>query len=337
MIRLHPIFKLREQVTEGIIQLLESVTLGTDGAHYRHLDTRERIHEADNPLYLSMERHEKVLGNITLCRRENNWYIRYFAFSAGMQAGGKQKSNAKDGLLRRELEKFFQQAMENEGVDQFYAYIDPRNVKSLWMSENFGFSTVAKVATQTFSRTSWKKSTRVRREEHDLPVEVVERFKKRPFFFNDQLNKLPYYSIRDKDGELLAFAKGYTADWEISRLPGKWGGVLTKLIPFVPFVRKVIRPKSHSFLVPEAVYVKGDSSELLNELFEGMLSIEKKNLLIWWVDEKDPLYAKSHKNVRWGLLDRMVGVNHADVVVRSKDGNSKGLNDPIYTSGFDFI
>lgn len=337
MIRLHPIFKLREQVTEGIIQLLESVTLGTDGAHYRHLDTRERVHEADNPLFLSMERNEKVLGNITFCRRKNNWYIRYFAFSAGMQAGGKQKSNAKEGLLRRELEQFFQQVMEIEGVDKFYAYIDPRNVKSLWMSENFGFSTVGKVATQTFSRTKWSKTTRVSTEDGSLPNEVSRCFKDRPFYFDDQLNKLPYYSIRDDNGELLAFAKGYIADWEISRLPGKWGGVLTKLIPYVPFVRKVIRPKSHSFLVPEAVYIKNDSPALLNELFEGMLSIEKKNLLIWWVDEKDPLYSRTKNDIRWGLLNKMVGTNHADIVVRSKDGNDQEFTEPIYASGFDFI
>ena len=337
MIRLHPIFKLREQVTEGIIQLLESVTLGTDGAHYRHLDTRERIHEADNPLFLSMERHEKVLGNITFCRRKNNWYIRYFAFSTGMQAGGKQKSNAKDGLLRLELEQFFQQAMESEGVDKFYAYIDPRNVKSLWMSENFGFSTLGKVATQTFSRTRWSKTTRVMRVVGDLPGVIEDHFSHRPFYFDDQLKKQPYYSIRNNDGELLAFAKGYIADWEISRLPGKWGGLLTKLIPFVPFVRKVIRPKSHSFLVPEAVYVKDNSPELLNELFEGMLKLEKKHLLIWWVDEKDELYRQSKNEVRWGLLDKMVGVNHADIVVRSKDGMDQELKSPIYTSGFDFI
>ena len=103
---MHPIFKFRTEVTEEILALLESVTLGTDGAHYRHLDTRERIFESDNPLFLSMERHTKVLGNVTFCRREKNWYIRYFAFDGAMQAQGKKKSSS-NGLLKRELNAFF--------------------------------------------------------------------------------------------------------------------------------------------------------------------------------------------------------------------------------------
>ena len=48
---------IRENPTPAIIELLESVTLGTNGAHYRHLDTREKIYETDNPLFLTLERN----------------------------------------------------------------------------------------------------------------------------------------------------------------------------------------------------------------------------------------------------------------------------------------
>ena len=59
---LSSIFKIRKEATPALLELLNNTTLGTNGAMYRHLDTKSRILEADNPLYLSMERNDKVIG-----------------------------------------------------------------------------------------------------------------------------------------------------------------------------------------------------------------------------------------------------------------------------------
>ncbi len=110
MYKLHPLFKIRTEVTTGILDLLNRTVLGTNGAKYKHLDTSNRIYEADNPLFLSIERHEKTLGNVTFCRRGKHWYIRYFAFHSLAQAGGVKKSEDKgNSFLKRELNQFFAQ------------------------------------------------------------------------------------------------------------------------------------------------------------------------------------------------------------------------------------
>lgn len=341
--RMHPIFKFREQPTEEILSLLESVTLGTDGAHYRHLDTRERIYEADNPLFLSMERHTKVLGNVTFCRRERNWYIRYFAFDQAMQAKGSRKSGS-SGLLKRELNAFFQGQLDNGEVDAFYAYIDPRNVKSLWMSENFGFETVTKIATQTYSVSRKPKTGRVQHITHPtvLPSEVIAHFEKQRFFFDNQLKKGPHFVIRDKDNQLLAFAKTTSANWEIKRLPGKMGGFLVKALPYIPVLNRLIRPKNHSFIVPEAVYVKDNDPALFCELFNGILAHLQQRVIIWWIDENDELYRSIQPKVKWGLLNQLIGVNHANLVELSRNRETTKIvaNDHVrsnYTAGFDFV
>ena len=335
MIPLHPIFKFREAPTEEIIRLLESVTLGTDGAHYRHLDTRERIVEADNPLFLSMERHENVLANITFCRREKHWYIRYFAFESAMQAQGKVKSS-NNGLLKRELNHFFEEQLKTGEVDAFYAYIDPRNVKSLWMSENFGFETVGKIATQTYSSVRKPKVGRVKMDTQpaSIPEEVEDHFRDQTFYYDDQLKKGNHFSIRDEKGELLAFAKTTLAKWEIKRLPGKMGGTLVKCLPFIPFLNRLIKPKNHSFLVPEAVFIKDNQPELMTELFNGILAHTNERVIIWWVDENDSIYRTLKSRMNWGLLNRLVGVNTVHLVERSLQPRTKTT---FYTSGFDFV
>ena len=328
---------IRHEVTPAVIDLLESVTLGTNGAHYRHLDTRQRIEDADNPLFLSIERNESILANATFCQRDSSWYIRYFAFDNRFQSSGTKKSSG-NSLIKREIESFFQDAMDNKGVKSFYAYIDPKNVKSLWMSENFGFKTISQVATQTFSRVNPKASSRIVKLERREEVEMIIRsqFSDYNYYFEAQ-SQAPFYALKNEIGEVIALAKINLADWEIKRLPGKMGGLLPKIIPFIPRLNKLIRPKKHSFVVPDCVWTKNNDDELVEELFEAILHAEKRNLIIWWVDVKDDLYKTIGSKVKWGLIHKMIGVSHANVVERRADSSVENENKPVFTAGFDFI
>ena len=340
---LSPIFKLRSEATPEIIKLLESVTLGTNGAQYRHLDTKERIHTADNPLHLSMERNNRVIGNVTFCKRNATWYVRYFAFDTVMQGAGKAKSKSKSGGLKREIQDFFNQVIRAEqpfgDVNSLYAYIDPNNEKSLWMSETFGFKSMATIATQTFSRVGLPKQTDVEEvEEWELVAPVMRSaFEHYQYYFEDHLKQGPFYVIRDDENEIIACCKITRATWAIERLPGKLGGVLPKIIPLVPGLRKIIRPKKHAFLVPEAVFVKDDNPKLLEALFEGVLAQENKHLLLWWIDETVPLYQVTRNTVNWGMLHRLVGVNQAHLMVKHNDRFDYDKSSPVYTCGFDFV
>ena len=116
---LSSIFKLRQEVTPALLELLNNTTLGTNGAKYRHLDTTSRILEADNPLFLSMERNDKVIGNVTFCQRDKFWYIRYFAFHSFAQAGIKKKDADKgNSFLKRELNQLFDEVFEGKHSDE---------------------------------------------------------------------------------------------------------------------------------------------------------------------------------------------------------------------------
>jgi hypothetical protein len=44
---------IREEPTDSIAALLKSVTLGTNGAKYRHLNTEERLEQLYRPLYFN--------------------------------------------------------------------------------------------------------------------------------------------------------------------------------------------------------------------------------------------------------------------------------------------
>lgn len=330
-------FELTEAITPELVSLLEQTTLGTNGAMYRHLDVRERILQTDNPLCFSLRRNDHLLANITFCKRDFGMYLRYFAFDKRFQSKGKARHTMQKSALKQEIEGVFQHVeKEHAGkLHMCYAYIDARNARSKWMSEQFGFQTKAKLATQTFSRRFPKKSARLSKEvpspEHLSLIKIT--YAHYTGYFEHYLMQGQMHCIRSSEGTLLALAKFTEVTWEISRLPGKWGGVLVKALPYLPILRKMIQVKKHRFLVPEVVCIANNNAALLTELFSGVLYMEQGHTMLWWMDERDELYTQVKQQVRWGILHQILGVSTVDVVVRG-DFEPK---EPMFVAAFDLI
>lgn len=333
-------FQQRTYPTEAVIKLLESTTLGTNGAMYRHLDTRDRIKQADNPLFLSLERNEKVIGNITFCNRNDHWYIRYFAFQSIFQGAKKtKKSDNANSFLKRKINSFFNEAFDEMSVQSMYAYIEPKNVRSKWMSENFGFHKVGELITQSFSRIQPKPSKRLELSNDWMDIKkcVEEQFESYNHYLDDHCSQPPFWFLRNNEGEIIAYTKTTIVNWEIVRLPGKFGGFLTKAIPYIPILRKLIKPKQHTFLVPEIVYVKDNNPQLLEELFSGILHHEQLNLMLWWIDKKDPLYNSIFHKVTWGPLNKVIGNPTVDVVARLNTAYKLDESKPFFVTAYDLV
>ena len=324
-----------------IKELLIDTTLGSNGAKYKLLDTSENVDYLDNPLFLTLERNESLLGNVTFCRRNEHWYIRYFAFNKIQQGLGSVKSRSKKSVIKGELSSFFQKTLD-EGYENvkplsFYAYIEPNNVKSLWMAESFGFKKIGDKFTQTFSRYSPKEKLKIidSSDWSIVPDEIKNNFRKMNYFFEEVFFQGEFVYALNENNEMIAFSKVSTANWKIESLPGKFGGVLVRIIPFVPFLNRLIKPDKHTFLIPEAVWVKGNDTELLSTFFESMLAVNNQNLLIWWVDGKDKLYRVTKNRINWGIVDRLVGNSPVHVVAKSNDLSFFDKEKAIYSAGMD--
>lgn len=341
---LSSIFKIRKEITPEILELLSQTTLGTNGAMYRHLDTPTRILEADNPLFLSMERNNKVIANVSFCQRGSAWYIRYFAFHSFAQSSSiKGKSMKGNSFLKGELNQFFDEVFEGKHSEQpietMYAYIDPRNDRSKWMSENFGFEVVSKLITQSFSRLYPKRSTRLIKLDDWNKIEsfVQDNYGKHAYFFTSHAQKSPFYCLKDDKGEILATCRVTKVNWEIVRLPGKMGKILLKVIPYIPFLNKLIQPKCHTFLVPEIVTLKNNNPLLLEELFSAVLAEEKLHLMLWWLDQKDEIYQSVKGYVSWGLFHKLIGAHPVDVVERRNPSSKSNTTSPVFVTAFDMV
>ena len=340
-------YTIRHEATPALLDLLTKTTLGTNGARYRHLDTPTRIHEADNPIYVSLERDGKVQGNITLCNRGKRFYIRYFAFANQKQAAKNVHKQAKrNSRLKLEMASFFDEILDgkmdfSEVPESLYAYIDPANERSKWMAEQFGFQTEAQLVSQSFSRTKPRKHERVSIIDNPEIIEAaLEKIKQtHSYYIEEHAKRGPFYAYFDEQGEVIAFAKITKANWVIERLPGVLGGLFTKLIKYTPGIRRIVKPENHQFLVPESVWVQDNNPRVLSELFEGILAAENINMMIWFVDRRESLWRETRNHINWGIFHKLTPQPLVDVVVLRK--NPLKIDElgrkPIFVAGWDMV
>lgn len=338
-------FTIRYEATPALLELLTHTTLGTNGARYKHLDTPSRIFEADNPLFLSVERDGRVQGNVTFCRRHKRWYVRYFAFLPQKQAATNgQHAEKGKSRLKREISDFYEEVFNGnygEAPELLYAYIDPKNERSKWMAEQFGFRTEAQLVTQSFSRIRPKIQTNVRLlTEQELIQASLERVNGcHAYFVPEHAQRPDFYGMFDEQDKLIAFAKITRANWVIERLPGTLGGIMTKIVPLIPGLRHILKPSDHRFLVPESVCLLQKDPQTLENFFEGILALEKRNIILWWVDKRESVWRDTRHCVKWGLLHRFLGQTPVDVVVLRKNvlKIDELQSKPIFVAGWDLV
>lgn len=343
-------FRLTEEPTKEVVELLQRTQLGTNGAQYRHLDTEKRVTELVNPLFLFIQRHDKVLGNITFCRRlmpngKTTFYIRYFAFDAKWSSSGKRSNkSSENSILRKGLDIFFSDAFAgNCGAkpDLFYAYIEPRNARSLWMAESFDFKVLAEINTFSFSRFFPRESTAVRQLNEQ---EVVEYGQMLNQTYGEHSLYFPHHTIKDKpiygyfeNGKMTAACKVHIVNWEIIRLPGKTGAVLAKVIPFIPLLNRLIRPKSHRFAVIEGLVASKANQSHITALFESILADTQTNLMLFWYDSKDEYINQLISTQNRGFSKYLVRNQGVKLVYKHEVNHENNMTPPFYVSGFDLI
>lgn len=327
---IEPPFFLSEEAPEGLHHLLETTALGTAGARYEHLNHREVFERLDHPLHLYVKRRESLLGNITFCRRKEFWYIRYFAFRSSLQANQKSRKN-KLNRLELHCKKWMELQLHEKRVEQFYAYIEPKNSRSLHMAHQFGFTYQSSIKSQTFTRFQPQIKYPLTIESlHNVQAYLRDHFKNLPLFTESQLNHGNYYVLR-KNQKIAAIARATKGEWRWHRFPGKMGGFHAKILPFLPYLNRLIHPANHRFIALDCVIIE-DETILMDDFFESILSLENSHFAFWWVSEHNGIFRKIASSLAWGPIHRLFGASEVHLMHK---GNA--WQGDFFVNGLDLI
>ncbi|MEH0157610.1 hypothetical protein V6R21_26190 [Limibacter armeniacum] len=337
-----------------IVDIVSETLFGTPGSmRYRHKDTREYIHQIDNPYFLALRRNDVLLGTVTICTRPilhtvaptTAYHVRYFAFnekfrSTSRETQKRQKSNFLLDLIFNQLEA---EHFPETGGGVFYAYVERENVRSAELCERFGFNPIRKMTTSIFSRMFPKKDNRVSRLNADdkgqMKQLLHDYYKGYSFFTTENLFKDDNYFVLKEGNEIVAGIQALPTHWKMEEMSGPVGALAMNLLPKLPILSRVFNPNAYNFLAGEGVYCKKGYEHLIPVLFEAVCAETGYYSINIWSDIESSLYQLLQGIKSKGVLERFNDKNTADVIVKYSEISEETARDiesrPTYISGFD--
>lgn len=337
---------LQKGIPEHIIQFLETVHFGTDGAIYSHLKTAERIAQIEQAYVAYATEGDRFVACMVMSRAQtwqgplplDSYYIRYFSAHPDYQGKGitKQMSQLFIPAFAKTLPK---------GA-LLYAALEGDNHRSIKIVEKVGFGYPQPVSTIGFSRFFPKGSPNIQpirtEAEKAEVIALLETFYAEYSIrhFSNIHQHDNYFVIR-KGGEIVAGLQMHHAIWRIENMPGLSGKLLLHVVPRLPVLNKMMNPNHFEFLSFEGIYYQLGHEDALFELMEGLLAMEKLKTAVFWVAKESPVADTILHNGKLGLMHLFVKDARTYITYNTTKLNEEEkaqlLQYQPYISSFDFI
>jgi hypothetical protein len=361
--------RISDYANEGILDVLNHAVQGSEGGlrfQLQNIASRIAAYK-DQIRFVSLYRKNQITGTVGACYRitgQGNLrypssYIRYLAFQTTYQSDitwrKRDKSIIKpekdDSFKQKTLEIFSKpHLLDFKNTDEsekhlMYAFVESMNERSKNIINQAGYEYIRSFLTVAFSRFSPKPDSRVSKittqaEKSKMESLLREYYSDHSFFSTDYaFYGDRYYVLREGD-ETIAGVNVIPSVYKIYDMPGIWGWVIMKILPFAPWFKRLFHPEEFRHLVFDAVYCKKGREDELADLFESACATEGYYTGLTWLDDRSDLFDKLRSGVKMGALNRMLNAKPGLVYARFINLTDKEkecfYDAPAYISGFDF-
>lgn len=342
--------KISKKASEETRKLLKANIIGTPSQSmvYQHRQVEEKLNHIKDPYYVSLYLRNGLVGTCCFCKREvlendepiTAFYIRYFTFRDSFRSDARKKVHqSRNNLLKKEIGELLNgREFDQKKPHIYYAYIDPDNIRSLNLTQEFDFDAVGMFHTVFFSRFFPKKSRHVSRLKEDEKLQISEWLKRaygNHHFFSDEniFYQNGYYVLKSK-GEIVAGIQATAEKWGIYELPGSNGKLLLSIVSKLPILRRLFS-KDFQFLSVEAMLCKPGYEQDLETLISDVLARNKVSTAVMCLDPKSREY-KVIKSLDCGIMGKMAKEKRLMVIARSL-GMERPSGGVTYVSAFDVM
>ncbi len=360
--------KVSDYANEGIIDILNHAVQGSEGGmrfSLQNIAPRIAAYK-DQIRFVSLYKKNQITGTVGSCFRISGQgklcfptsYLRYLAFQSTYQSDINWRKKT-ETLIRPEKDDTFKQKtleifskphlldLKNvfEGDKHvMYAFVESMNERSKNLVHAAGYEYIRSFLTLAFSRFNPKPDKRVKKisdqEKEKMKLLLLDYYRDYSFFTTEYSFFEDRYYVLKEGNEVIAGVNVIPSVYKVFDVPGVWGWVMMKVLPKVPYFRRLFRPGEFRYLVFDAVYCKKGREDLLAALFESACSAEGYNTGLTWLDDRSDLYDKMRTIVRMGALNRILnakpGLVYTKFINLTEEEKENFYDAPAYISGFDF-
>jgi hypothetical protein len=359
--------RISDHADEEILEILNHAVQGSEGGlrfSLQNIAPKIAAYK-DKIRFVSLYKKNKVTGTVGACFRVTGQgklrfpssYIRYLAFQSTYQT--EAKGRIKKPVFRQEKDDSFKQKtleifskphlLELDDVFEgdkhiMYAFVESMNERSKNIIHKAGFNNVRSFLTVAFSRFSPKKDPRVvllkNDEKEKMKSLLLDFYRDYAFFNTDHLFYGDRYYVIKEGNEIVAGVLAIPSSYKVYDMPGVWGWIIMKVLPRVPFFRRLFQPGEFRYLVFDAIYHRKGYEHMLAPLFESVCHAEGFHTGLTWLDDRSVLFDTIRNDVKMGALNRMLNAKPGLVYTRfvnlTPEETEVFYDAPAYISGFDF-
>jgi hypothetical protein len=360
--------RVSDYANEGILDILNHAVQGSEGGlrfSLQNIIPRIAAYK-DQIRFVSLYKKNEIIGTVGSCFRVSGQgnlcyptsYLRYLAFQSTYQTDSGFRKRRKTFIKPEQDDNFKQKTLEIfskphlldlndvfEGDKHImYAFVESMNERSKNLVHQAGYEYIRSFLTVAFSRFSPKSDKRVvklkNEEKNKMESLLREYYFNYSFFITDYSFYDDNYYVLKEGEEIIAGVCAIPSVYKVYDIPDIWGWVIMKVLPKIPYFRRLFRPGEFRYLVFDAIYCKKGREKLLGKLFESACAAEGFNTGLTWLDDHSLLYDQLRTIVKMGALNRMLnakpGLVYSRFINLSEEEREKFYNAPAYISGFDF-
>lgn len=348
------LLQITHQTSQAIEDFLNKNIIGTPGtsAVYQQLSTSEKLRQLPKPHFAELRKRDKLLSICCFCEREmtidgqsvQTFYVRYFSFLDTLRASRSKADRQKpEGTIKKDIKELLTGLpLAGSEPNTFYAYVDPKNERSMQLCRELGFEVIRGFSTYTlghlfpkrkldFEQFSEADQTQMRSLLHST-YSTYNFYTEDNLFYRNQ-----YYYVRDSKGKILAGIQANPEKWIIHSLPGRLGNFLLNVLGRLPITRRLIQ-RNYQFLALDYIYCASGQEAILSDLIESLMTHHQCYSAMILADDRSPLSSLLPR-LRLGIANKIKKPVSIQVIAKSNHLSDPQLNHlknhPAFLSSFD--
>ncbi len=306
---------IEEQAHEQLVGLVESVTFGAEGLHYRRLDVAQQLTRFNQPVFFHALLDEQLIGAYVIDKRDlrlfdkniTGYYRGVLAVHEEYQRRGIGKS-----LTTTAMQWMARQSSESAAMS--YGCIDNDNARSLQLLRAMGAVEVAGLSIYMTYKQWPKMLESVQRLDNLSPTQwhALQTTTTNDYQLQDiTLSKLPAYILKDAQGVVIC-ARAAVTRFSIRHM-GAIARWCTRLF-VTPFAvaRRRFNPEQFSYVSFSDVSIRTGSEKLWPQFVSSIMCEYQCHFAAVYVDPQSHLFAQLQNS---GMLSRWIHSSKADISI----------------------
>ena len=308
----HLVMQRSSKYTTQFVEFLQRIVWGSGGVRYTMHNVADTLDRLKNPHFFSLMEKGKLVAVTTLNYKTlclgGKTYPAFYSY--GISVDPSKRGLGYGTLIAEQRLQYGLSQIGKKGL--FYGYIEASNTASIKTNTKVGSKSIGQYHILFMSRLKPVDNLQLHNVNPSMNDQLVhllsKQYENHALTDFDQSVQINDYYIMKQGDEICAGLQCERHKLTIKLLPGASGQILLKVLPMIPFLRRLLPGRNLHFLTFGNIYFKNGMEAEVFSLMEALLARNRMNCAMIYMDKRSPVFQRLAKAGKFGILHAIIDV-----------------------------